>query len=233
MNELVFECYGVPSVCYGIDSIFSMMRNDSCADSLILSFGYHTTHVIPVLDGKIQIENVRRLNLGGYHITHYLYRLMQMKYPMHINSITISKIEQLLHCHSSIALDYLEELRRWSDLEYYTENVKKIQLAFVLPSTQNTPQNLDQKIEKRKELTRRLIEINARRAKNKQLDMENQLRFMTSIRELYELGEVEEFEAALKQNNIDNLATLEVSENNINQNNFITSIFIEIYNISA
>ncbi|XP_011179467.2 actin-related protein 5 [Zeugodacus cucurbitae] len=209
MNELLFECYGIPSVCYGIDSIFSMKRNKSCADTLIISFGYHTTHVIPVLDGKIQIENVRRLNLGGYHIIHYLYRLMQMKYPMHINSITISRIEQLLHCHSSIALDYLEELRRWSDLEYYTENVKKIQLAFVLPSTQNTPQNLDQKIEKRKELTRRLIEINARRAKNKQLDMENQLRFMTSIRELYELGEMDEFEAALKQNSIDNLAALD------------------------
>ncbi|XP_054739499.1 actin-related protein 5 [Anastrepha obliqua] len=209
MNELLFECYAIPSVCYGIDSLFSWKRNDIGADTLIVSFGYNTIHVIPVLNGIMRIENVRRINLGGYHIIHYLHRLMQMKYPMHINSITISRIETLLHCHSSIALDYLQELRQWSDMDYYTDNVKKIQLAFVLPSAQNTPQNLDQKIEKRKELTRRLNEINARRAKNKQLDMENQLRFMSNVRDLYELGEMEEFETALKQNNIENLAMLD------------------------
>ncbi|XP_004517677.1 actin-related protein 5 [Ceratitis capitata] len=209
MNELLFECYGIPSVCYGIDSLFSMRHNAVGSDTLIISFGYNTTHVIPVLDGQMRIENVRRLNLGGYHIIHYLHRLMQMKYPMHINAITISKIETLLHCHSSIALDYLEELRRWSDIDYYTDNVKKIQLAFVMPTTQGTPQNQDQKIEKRKELTRRLIEINARRAKSKQLDMENQLRFMASVRELYEIGEMVEFEAALKQNDLENVVALD------------------------
>ncbi|XP_036333794.1 actin-related protein 5 isoform X2 [Rhagoletis pomonella] len=209
MNELLFECYGIPSVCYGIDSLFSWRQNAIGADTLIISFGYHTIHVLPVLNGIIKIENMRRLNLGGYHIIYYLHRLMQMKYPMHINSITISKIETLLHCHSSIALDYLEALRRWSDIDYYTENVKKIQLAFAPPIVQNTLQNLDQKMEKRKELTKRLIEINARRAKNKQLDLENQLRFMSNVRDLYEFGETEEFESALKQNNIENLSMLD------------------------
>ncbi|XP_067628467.1 actin-related protein 5 [Eurosta solidaginis] len=209
MNELLFECYGAPAVCYGIDSLFSWKRNGICSDALILSFGYHTVHVIPILNGKIRMENVRRLNLGGYHIIHYLHRLMQMKYPTHINALTISRMETLLHCHSNIAFDYLEDLRHWSDIDYYTENVKKIQLAFVIPNNQNTTQNLDQKLEKRKELARRLLEINARRAKNKQLDLENQLRFMSSVRELYEYGEIEEFESALKQNNIDNLAMLD------------------------
>lgn len=132
MSELLFECYDVPAVSYGIDSLYSFQFNDleNIGDGLIVSFGYYTIHVIPLLGGQMQTERTRRINLGGFHMITFLHRLLQLKYPVHINAITLSRVEWLLHNHCSIAYDYMDELRKWADLHYYEENVKKIQLPY-------------------------------------------------------------------------------------------------------
>lgn len=64
MSELLFEGYGVPAVCYGIDSLFSMYKNQIGENALIVNCGYHTIHLIPVLRGKVIYEHARRINLG-------------------------------------------------------------------------------------------------------------------------------------------------------------------------
>lgn len=133
MSELLFECYDVPSICYGIDSLFSFAHNDLGKNGLIVSFGYNTIHVIPVLDGFAQYTKIRRINLGGFQIISFLHRLLQLKYPVHLNAISLSRIEWLLHTHCSIAYDYFEELQKWSTLEFYEKNVKKIQLPYNAP----------------------------------------------------------------------------------------------------
>ena len=133
MSELLFECYDVPAICYGIDSLFSFAHNNLGKSGLIVSFGYYTIHVIPVLDGIAQYTKIRRINLGGYQIISFLHRLLQLKYPVHLNAISLSRIEWLLHTHCSIAYDYSEELQKWSTLEYYEKNVKKIQLPYNAP----------------------------------------------------------------------------------------------------
>ena len=67
MNELLFECYGVPALTYGVDALFSWHNNNQQKkDGLILSFGYHVTHIIPILNGKVRAEHARRLNIGSY-----------------------------------------------------------------------------------------------------------------------------------------------------------------------
>lgn len=132
MSELLFECYNVPAICYGIDSLFSFAHNLG-KNGLIVSFGYYTIHVIPVLDGIAQYTKIRRINLGGFQIISFLHRLLQLKYPVHLNAISLSRIEWLLHTHCSIAYDYMEELKKWSTLEFYEKNVKKIQLPYNAP----------------------------------------------------------------------------------------------------
>ncbi|XP_037936479.1 actin-related protein 5 [Teleopsis dalmanni] len=208
MSELLFECYNVPAVSYGIDSLFSLHHNSLHEDALILSFGYFTTHVIPVLNGKLQAAKARRLNIGGYHIITYLYRLMQMKYPVHLNAITISRMETLIHKHSSIAVDYQDDLRQWSQADFYTANVKKIQLPYTVaqPATTLT---VEQKNEKRRELGKRLIELNARRNREKLVEDEEQFMIMSDIRALHETGEKDKFQAALKDNELANLQELD------------------------
>lgn len=93
MAELLFECYNVPSIAYGVDCLFSYQHNNSPPDGLIISIGYHTTHIIPIIDGRADTANSRRINVGGYHITSYMHRLLQLKYPVHVNAITLSRAE--------------------------------------------------------------------------------------------------------------------------------------------
>lgn len=208
MSELLFECYSIPSVSYGIDSLFSFTHNQIGENGLIICCGYHTTHVIPVLNGRVISTHARRINLGGYHMTTYLHRLMQLKYPVHVNAITLSRIEWLLHNHCSIAVDYTAELKKWSSLEFYEKRVKKLQLPFNLPTSQATL-TAEQKIEKKRELAKRLADLNARKREEKLVEDEDQLQRLLAARELYEEGELNEFNFVLHENQIPNYEELE------------------------
>lgn len=61
----------------------------------------------------------------------YVHKLLQLKYPVHVNAITLSRAEEILHEHCSVALDYQEEIRKWANGDYYEANVKRVQLPFV------------------------------------------------------------------------------------------------------
>lgn len=148
MSELLFECYDIPSICYGIDSLLSFAHNNLGENGLIVSLGYYTVHIIPVLNGMAQYTKIRRINLGGFQVITFLHRLLQLKYPVHVNAISLSRIEWLLHTHCSVAYDYLEELRKWSKLQFYEQNVKIIQLPFNAPVNSNNGSLSGKKIEK-------------------------------------------------------------------------------------
>lgn len=68
MSELLFECYNVPSVCYGVDALFGYYCQPEiqkrAEDVLIVSLGYQCCHVIPVLNDQVVFEHMRRLNTG-------------------------------------------------------------------------------------------------------------------------------------------------------------------------
>ncbi|XP_049775222.1 actin-related protein 5 isoform X3 [Schistocerca cancellata] len=195
MSELLFECYGVPSVCYGVDALFALSRNgEATADAtvLVVNCGHNTTHVLPVVNGTIDAGHARRLNLGGSQITSYLHRLLQLKYPGHLNAITPSRAEEIIHRFGSVASDYTEQLSLWADTDYYEENVIRIQLPYTAPPapTGLTP---EQQRERRKELARRLTEINARKREERLAEDEEQLNQLMAIQDLIEEGEEEEF----------------------------------------
>ena len=65
MTELLFEGYGVPELSYGIDALFSAhhqwtQRGARLRDALVVSSGHQTTHIIPVLDGRIDAGHCKR-----------------------------------------------------------------------------------------------------------------------------------------------------------------------------
>jgi hypothetical protein len=61
-----------------------------------------------------------------------------------------------------IALDYQEDLSKWADVDYYDTHVLRVQLPYIAPTT--TPGlTLEQQKERKRELARRLMEINARK----------------------------------------------------------------------
>ncbi|XP_002710815.2 actin-related protein 5 [Oryctolagus cuniculus] len=205
MSELLFECYGIPKVAYGIDSLFSFYHNmpkKAVSSGLIISSGYQCTHILPILDGRLDAKNCKRINLGGSQAAGYLQRLLQLKYPGHLAAITLSRMEEILQEHSYIAEDYVEELQKWRCPDYYENNVHKMQLPFsskLLGSTLTS----EEKQERRQQQLRRLQELNARRREEKlQLDQERLDRLLY-VQELLEDGQMDQFHKALIELNMD------------------------------
>jgi actin-related protein 5 len=62
MSELAFECYGVPSVSYGIDAMFSYYQNGHSMDKggIICSMGHAATHILPIVDGRGLFSSCKR-----------------------------------------------------------------------------------------------------------------------------------------------------------------------------
>lgn len=73
--------------------------------------------------------------IGGFQIITYLHRLLQLKYPMHLNAITLSRVEEIVHEHCRVAYNYQDEIKNWTDSRRYDANVIKIQLPYVQPVT--------------------------------------------------------------------------------------------------
>ncbi|KAM9120908.1 actin-related protein 5 isoform 1-T1 [Pangshura tecta] len=211
MSELLFECYQVPKVSYGVDSMYSFHHNrrqEWPCNSLIVSSGYQCTHILPVLEGRLDAKNCKRINLGGCQAAAYLQRLLQLKYPGHFAAITLSRMEEILHEHSYIAEDYIEELQKWRSPEYYESNVHKMQLPFsskLLGSTLTS----EEKQERRQQQLRRLQELNARRREEKlQLDQERLDRLLY-VQELLEDSQMDHFHKALVELNMDSAEELQ------------------------
>ena len=113
MSELLFECYRVPSVSYGLDSIFSYYYNTKALplqDTLILSSGNKSTYYLPILSGRSHGPSIKRytpvllclteaslcvsrIPLGGAHCTQLMQDLFHLKYPFHRSTITTGKAE--------------------------------------------------------------------------------------------------------------------------------------------
>ncbi len=65
MSELLFEAYGVPSVAYGIDALFSAYQNYSkrgvlLRDAMVISSGQQATHLLPLVDCKFDARHCKR-----------------------------------------------------------------------------------------------------------------------------------------------------------------------------
>uniref|UniRef100_UPI00398F6402 actin-related protein 5 isoform X2 n=1 Tax=Pristiophorus japonicus TaxID=55135 RepID=UPI00398F6402 len=209
MSELLFECYHIPKVAYGIDNLYSYWRNNkSPSTGLIVSSGYHCSHILPVLHGRLDACNSKRINLGGSQAASYMQRLLQLKYPGHLPAITLSRMEEILHEHCYIAGDYIEELDLWKRPDFYEKNNHRMQLPFnnkLLASTLTA----EEKLERRQQQIRRLQELNTRRREEKlQLDQER-LERLLSIQELLEDGMTDRFKRALLEMNMDSAEELQ------------------------
>lgn len=219
MSELLFECYHVPQVAYGIDALFSLYANQTYtenSDSLIVSCGYQTTHILPVLNGRIDSMNCRRINLGGATLDGFMQRLLQLKYPGHSAAITISRAEELVRDHCHVAIDYKTELEDWTSNDYYEENVHKIQLPYTnVPGSQVSAQ---QQRERREQQIRRLKETTAKRRLEKLASDEENLQQLMSVQELLEDEDEDAFNRALKSLEFDNAEELQTAINKLTTN---------------
>lgn len=59
-SELLFEAYGVPSVSYGLDSLFAAYANNVASDALVVNAGHHHVNVVPMVGGRGVLGNAKR-----------------------------------------------------------------------------------------------------------------------------------------------------------------------------
>lgn len=78
----------------------------------------------------------------------------------------------MIHEHSFLAYDYQDEVKKWSDPDHYDANVLRVQLPYVAPAS--TPGlTVEQQKERKRELARRLMEINARKREERVRNQRN------------------------------------------------------------
>ncbi|KAJ1902016.1 Nuclear actin-protein involved in chromatin remodeling [Kickxella alabastrina] len=185
MSELLFECYNVPSVTYGIDAAWSYYKNTGSfsTDGLVVSSGRSASHVIPIYDARVATEQCRRINLGGVAMEEYLLKLLQLKYPSFPMKITEWQSRQLVNEFAYVAQDYEDELSSCLTAAGLEASDVTVQLPFPAPSLdERTEEDIQRAAERRRDQARKMQEMAAKRRQEKADLRVQQLEQLTEIR---------------------------------------------------
>lgn len=181
MSEILFECYGAPSVAYGIDSLFAYRHNGG-KNGIVVSSSYTSTHIIPVVNEKALLTNATRLNWGRFQSAEYLLKLLRLKYPTFPGKISDPQAEDLVRDHCYISQQYEDELStylEWTGLEDRDRIVQHPYTEQVV--VQKTEEELARAAEKRKESGRRLQEQAAKMRLEKLIRKEQELAYYKDL----------------------------------------------------
>jgi len=113
--EQLFECYQTPSVVLGVDALFSHYYNTIAQKDLgntciIISLGHMTTHIVPVINGEVQMNDIKRINVGGYNSFDLLYKHLNLKYPQFKQKLGQNSVQAIQENLTFVATDYKEQL---------------------------------------------------------------------------------------------------------------------------
>ncbi|BFZ57277.1 Actin-related protein 5 [Savitreella phatthalungensis] len=204
MTELLFECYGVPSLAYGIDALFSYHHNKGGREGLVVSAGHQATHLIPVVDGKAVMPACKRLSLGGTSIPDYLLRLLQLKYPGFPTKLSYDQAVELAREHCYISQDYDAELRDY--LVNQTDDHKDCAIQFPYTEVieqEKSAEEIAIAAQRKHEAAQRLREANEAKRAERLAQQENDLAYYLALqarsqemgkRDFAQLLESEDFE---------------------------------------
>jgi len=184
MTEIIFECYGAPSVAYGIDSLFSYRYNKG-STGLVVSSSYSSTHVIPVYNSKAMLAQAIRLNWGGWHAAEYLLKLVKLKYREFLgNNVRLhtSQAEFWLKDFCYLSEDYDEEIQTYLDWTGLEDRERIIQYPYTEEVVvQKTEEELAKIAERKKESGRRLQEQAAKMRLERLMKKEKELEYYKSV----------------------------------------------------
>lgn len=125
LTELMFEAYEVPSVCFGVDALFSYLYNGhersggemgyARKSGIVVSCGYNATHVLPVHAGRYAPAGTKRINVGGHHMTNGLSHRLQLRHSDYSSLFSYPRMEALKHDACYVSEDFDAELARIRD----------------------------------------------------------------------------------------------------------------------
>ncbi|PQE17950.1 putative ARP5-Actin-related protein [Rutstroemia sp. NJR-2017a WRK4] len=181
MTEIVFECYGAPSLAYGIDSLFSYDYNNG-KTGLVVSSSHSSTHLIPVYNSKAILTQATRLNWGGSQSAEYLLKLIRLKYPTFPGKLSASQMEYMIQEHCYLSRDYDQELSKYLDWTGLEDRDRVIQYPYTEEVVvQKSEEEVARIAEKRKESGRRLQEQAAKMRLERLIRKEQELDYYRAL----------------------------------------------------
>lgn len=214
MSEVLYELYNVPSVAYGVDSLFSYDFNGGSRSpaGLVVSSAHTSTHLIPVVEGKPLISHATRLDWGRSQCVEYLQRLLKSKYPGLLSSgkVNETQIEHLVRSHCYVSQNYDQEalhLLDWNGLE---DRDVVVQLPFQEKEVvQKSEEELRRAEEKRREGGRRLQEQAAKMRLEKLVRKEQELEYYKQLQGQLQVSNKKETKALLDEEELKDEAQLD------------------------
>ncbi|KAJ3145356.1 Nuclear actin-protein involved in chromatin remodeling [Geranomyces variabilis] len=183
VSELLFEGYGIPSVVYGVDSLFSYYQNNGSFDAgIVVDAGNVATHVIPLYDGRGRLQHAKRVGIGGQYLSDHMLKLLQFKYPTFPHRVTSEQTQGFVQNHSYVSLDYTQELRGLRDPKVVIAQTHVLQFPFTTKvADEIDPAEAALQLQKRKEQGKRLQEQAMRMREEKLIEKEANLASMKQL----------------------------------------------------
>lgn len=183
--QILFECYGVPKVTFGLDSLFSFYANNNpSASGLVISSGNEDTNVIPVINGKGILSEAKRVDWGGRQSVDYLRNLLNLKYPYFPAKLNDYHFQSMYYDHCYFAKNYEDELDKMLQLDVLEKKDVVMEAPFTeVVHPQKTEEELRIQAEKRRETGKRLQEQAKQRRLEKLHQKEEEYEYYTNIRE--------------------------------------------------
>ncbi|KAH8889840.1 ARP5-like protein [Thozetella sp. PMI_491] len=182
MTEIIFECYGAPSLAYGIDSLFSYRQNQG-KTGMVVSSSYSSTHLIPVYNSKAMLSHATRLNWGGWHAAEYMLKLIRLKYHSGFHGkLNSSQAEYMVRDFCYVSQDYEKELASYLDWTGLEDRERIVQYPYTEEViVQKTEEELARIAERKKENGRRLQEQAAKMRLERLMKKEQELEYYKDV----------------------------------------------------
>ncbi|KAL6944441.1 hypothetical protein ACO0RG_001178 [Hanseniaspora osmophila] len=184
--QLLFECFEVPKVTFGIDSLYSFYQNTSTGNDtgLVIGSGHEETDVIPVINGKGVIQESKRLNWGGAQSVDYLSNLLTLKYPYFPDKLSNYQFESMYKDFSYISPNYHEEINNVLELDNLESKDIVVESPFqevLLPT--KTEEELAAQAERKKQLAKKLQEQARVKRQEKLIQKQEEYEYYSEVRE--------------------------------------------------
>lgn len=208
ISQLLFETYDVPSVAYGVDSLFSYYQNNGTS-GLVIGTNHEATHIIPVLNRSPMVDISKRINVGGHQLCDFMRSTVGLKYPYFPTRLNDWQFQQIVKDHCFVSKNFSEEIKHTLDLDYLETHDITIEAPFnEVIKEEKTEEQLKLEEQKRKETIKKLQDqAKAKRLEKLQLKQKD-FEYYTKIKESFQTMSKREVIDTIREAGFDDEADL-------------------------